>query len=67
MGKILKWQEKFLEDIKKYDNETLLQECMWAAGGDDYDGCFTKRGEWEYGELQVELHRRLIEVGFLKE
>lgn len=64
---MLKWKEKFLEQIKNYNNEELLWECLSAAGGDDYDGCFTKRGEWEYGELQVELQKRLIEVGFLKE
>jgi len=64
---MLKWKEKFLEQIKNYSNEELLWECLGLAGGDDYDGCFTKQGEWKYGELQVELQRRLIEVGFLKE
>jgi hypothetical protein len=63
----LKWKEEFFNQIKKYDNEQLLEECMWAAGGDDYDGCFTDRGQWQYGELQVELYRKLIEVRFLKE
>ena len=64
---MLKWKEEFLNQIKSSSNEELLWECLSAAGGDDYDGCFTKRGEWMYGELQVELQRRLKEVGFLKE
>lgn len=63
----LKWKEEFLNQIKNYSNEELLSECLNLAGGDDYDGCFTDRGEWMYGELQVELQTRLIEVGFLKE
>jgi hypothetical protein len=63
----LKWKEEFLNQIKNYSNEELLWECLNLAGGDDYEGCFTDRGKWMYGELQVELQMRLIEVGFLKE
>ena len=65
MKKMLKWQIEELEAIKKSSNEELLYNTIFASGGDDYDGCFTKRGEWIFGELQVELHRRLVEIGFL--
>jgi hypothetical protein len=65
MKKLLKWQEKFLVEIGKMSNEELLESTIWAAGGDDYDGCFTSKGEWEFAELQKELHQRLEVVGFL--
>lgn len=64
MRNLLKWQIAELEAIKKMSNEELLDNTIWASGGDDYDGCFTKRGEWIFGELQVELQIRLIEIGF---
>lgn len=62
---MLKWQIEELEAIKKMSNEDLLYETIFASGGDDYDGCFTKRGEWIFGELQVELRERLVKTGFL--
>ena len=63
---MLKWQIEELEAIKKMSNEELLYDTIFASGGDDYDGCFTKRGEWIFGELQVELHERLVKIGFLE-
>ena len=65
MGKI-KWKERFLNEIKNYTNEQLLERCLDSAGGDDYDGGFSDRGYWMYEELQVELNKRLVEVGFLQ-
>ena len=62
---MLKWQIEELEAIKKMSNEDLLYETIFASGGDDYDGCFTKRGEWIFGELQIELRERLVKTGFL--
>ena len=63
---MLKWQIEELEAIKKSSNEQLLYDTIFASGGDDYDGCFTKRGEWIFGELQVELRKRLEDIGFLE-
>ena len=63
---LLKWQIAELEAIKKMSNEELLWATIWASGGDDYDGCFTSRGEWIFGELQIELQIRLTEIGFLE-
>jgi len=55
----LKWQIEFLEQIKNMTNEHLLWETVQAAAGDDYDGCFTSKGQWEYEVLQVALVERL--------
>jgi hypothetical protein len=66
MKKPYKWQIEILEAIKKMSNEELLTSTIFAAAGDDYDGCFTSRGEWEFAELQKELHQRLEAIGFLE-
>lgn len=64
----LKWsKEKILEQVKAYDNQKLVEETLYLAGGDDYDGCFTNKGQFEYNALLEELNRRLIEIGFIKE
>lgn len=64
--KLLKWQIAMLEVIKEMSNEELLTSTIYAAAGDDYDGCFTDRGEWEFAELQKELHLRLKAIKFLE-
>ncbi len=66
MRKLYKWQIEILDAIKKMSNEELLINTIYSAGGDDYDGCFTKRGEWEFAELQKELRNRLETIGFLE-
>ena len=58
------WQQQTLENISQLDNVDLLQATLGLAGGDDYDGCMTERGEWEYQELQKELDSRLAKNGF---
>lgn len=60
-----KWQKEYLENLNKMDNEQLLDEYTDLAGGDDYDGCLTKRGEWEWKKIQKELYSRLVKIGFL--
>ena len=67
MKKPYKWQIEILEAIKKMSNEELLETTISNAGGDDYDGCFTLRGEWEFHELQKELFMRLKMIKFLRE
>jgi hypothetical protein len=45
--------------IRGLSNAELLDETLRLAAGDDYDGCFTSFGRWEYEMLQAELRRRL--------
>jgi hypothetical protein len=60
-----KWKEQFLESIETMPNEQLLDDYSQLCGGDDYDGCFTSRGEWELEQLNKELRKRLKECKFL--
>jgi len=62
-----KWQDEILARIENMSNEELLDETLCLAGGDDYDGCFTSRGSWEYSALTSELEKRLKVCGFLGE
>lgn len=64
--KMLKWKNEFLESLKIMNNEQLLEDTLALAGGDDYDGCFTKAGQWRYDKLLEELEKRLKVSGFLK-
>lgn len=59
-----KWQQQILQNISEMDNVELMQATIDAGGGDDYDGCFTDRGEWEYGQLINELDKRLAACGY---
>lgn len=67
MPKLAKWQKDYLVQINVMSNSEILQEYTNLSGGDDYDGCFTKRGEWQYTQVTEELERRLVLYGFLKE
>lgn len=62
---MVKWKQKYLEDIIKMTNEEVLDEYTYFAGGDDYDGCLTRNGEWKYKEITKELIQRLTACGFL--
>ena len=64
---LLKWQINYLQRIREMSNEDLLLETWDQAGGDDYDGCFTTRGQWEYNEIRKELISRLKVSGFVNE
>jgi len=48
-------------------NEEVLDQYSYLCGGDDYDGCMTDRGQWEFEKITDELSKRLIACGFLKE
>lgn len=54
----------YINDIKNFPNKELLDYVITSAGGDDYDGFFTPRGEIEFYEAKKELDRRLKEIGF---
>ena len=54
-----KWQIEIAERVKHYSNRDLLDETLAAGEGDDYDGCFTDQGQWEYEYLILELEKRL--------
>ena len=62
-----KWKKEYLDEISKMSNEDVLGEYTYLTGGDDYDGCFTRRGEWKYDKINAEFNKRLIEIGYLKE
>ena len=62
---MLKWQEDYLVQIGQMTNEEVLDEYTSLSGGDDYDGCMTQRGEWEYEKIRTELYKRLKECEFL--
>lgn len=57
---LLLWQQEYLISISQLSNRALLEEALDLAGGDDWDGCFTKRGSWKYTQLREELERRLV-------
>lgn len=59
MSELLAWQKKIVEDEKKMSNDALLTAVIEQAQGDDYDGCFTERGRWEFAYLGVKLRERL--------
>jgi hypothetical protein len=59
-------EEDILKKVKAMDNEELLDEYRFYAGGDDYDGCWTKEGRIFWVALEAELTERLKACGFLK-
>ena len=59
-----KWQAEYLAEIGAMSNRGVLYEYTSLAGGDDYDGCYTKEGEWKWEKIQEELRRRLDAYGF---
>ena len=63
----VKWsKQKIIDRALAYSNEDLIYNVLYLAGGDDYDGCFTPRGEFEYEISLKELSKRLISVGFIE-
>lgn len=59
MEKLLLYQKEIVENEKRMSNEELLDEVLNQATGDDYDGCFTVKGLWEYRYLEGKLRERL--------
>ena len=53
------------KEISGCSNIDLLESTIYLAGGDDYDGCFTERGAWEFEALKQELKERLIKINFI--
>lgn len=60
------WQQRVIDHTTDLSNEDLLEEVLYQAGGDDYDGCFTPGGMWEYEYLVKTLKERLTAIGFFK-
>jgi len=46
-------------------NESLLQTVLNLAQGDDYEGCFTEKGQIEYSLAYKELYSRLQWINFV--
>jgi len=61
MTKIYDWQKKIMLHEVLMTNAQLLEAVLEQATGDDYDGCFTDRGRWEYMYLEEKLKERLAE------
>lgn len=62
---MLKWQLAYLDEISKMSNEEVLDEYTYYFGGDDYDGCLTRQGEWKFKKITNELMERLKKCGFI--
>jgi|GEM_PF-4771145 len=56
-----RWMAERQAEIKAMSNADLLDEALFLAQGDDYDGGFSKRGQWEYDHVVEELKLRLSE------
>jgi hypothetical protein len=61
------WQQKTLDRIKELPNDELLMEWCDLSAGDGEDGYMSEKGSWELKQLQDELFKRLVEIGFLKQ
>ena len=61
IDKLFNWQKEIIERVSRMSNLELLDETLSMAQGDDYDGCFTKRGAWEFDCLNRELRERLAD------
>lgn len=61
MAKLYKWQHRALANIYKLNNAELLNEVTSTNPYDDS----TSNEIWVYNELEKELNKRLIEIGFL--
>ncbi len=57
--KMFKWQIVITDKVDNMSNKELLNQTLWLAGGDDYEGEFTTKGRFEYNYLTEELNKRL--------
>lgn len=60
-----KWRPVIDATIATMNNTDLFERTLNAQNADDYDGCFTPRGEYERDAYRAELTRRLKEAGFI--
>lgn len=66
MGKLVKWKSEYLQQLAEMTGEEILTEYTSLAGGDDYDGCYTNKGEWKWEKVKEEFKRRLTVRGFFR-
>jgi len=64
--KLTKWQKEIIDKCKTISNDELLNTVIGLAGGDDYDGCMTGRGQWEFEYMNILLRKKLVEANFIK-
>lgn len=62
---MVKWKQTYLDELSKMTNKELLDEYTYLAGGDGYDGAYSKKGDWKWEQIQVVLKEKLISIGFL--
>ena len=57
--KMTKWQKEIIDKVDNMSNRDFIDQILFLAGGDDYDGEFTTKGRFEYNYLTEELTNRL--------
>ena len=60
-----KFKNETLDMVKTLSNDELIARTLNLAGGDDYDGCHTHKGSYEYEQLLNELNKRLKIYNFI--
>ncbi len=61
-----KWQEQYMAHVGALTLEELIELVVMDAGGDDYDGEFTERGEWAFEAIKKLLSDRLLAERVIK-
>lgn len=59
-----RWTEEYLKHIQALDNMRLYEEVLKLAGGDWYEGMFTKKGQWRFEKIKEEFRSRLAASGY---
>lgn len=59
MTKLAKWKIETYNRLYAMSLADLLDEVLNLSCGDDWDGCFTARGDWEFTIAQLLLKTRL--------
>lgn len=54
-----KWRIEYTEKLKALPTDQLLVEAFDCQAPDDYDGCFTDKGDWYREESRRLLFERL--------
>lgn len=53
------WQKNIIKKEETLTTNQLLDEVIFAAVPDDYDGLHSKIGDWEFMYLKKKLYTRL--------
>jgi hypothetical protein len=61
--KLQKAKDDAIAYEKSLTTKELIEYCISLAAGDDYDGCFTHFGDWEFNYMKEQLFKRLETQG----